>query len=240
MLTKISTVRRRFVLEFFKLHREIPGVLILFAIINFFYLAIAAPTSDQLELQRFMSFTLGVLMPLPLALAGNFIVLKEFETNTIDLVRTRQSLEKIWIYRFVGFAVIALAGTVTLVLISNTIFGEILPGLMAFTIFAPTLLLSGFMAVLSGLGKNAYVGAGAGVVIWLYCLANSEILTTRLSINEVNYYPFLEWVIYKNRPYLLSSLIPNRLAISALSVVLLVLAYFLYKHNLRYLNNSMG
>lgn len=234
MPIEIRTMRKRFVIEFFKLHREIPGLLLLFALITFVYLIPMAPTSDKLELQKYMSFTLGVLMSLPMALAGNFLVLKEYEKNTIDFIRTRQGLEKIWVYRFIGFILLSLAGTVMLVFVSNAIFGEILPKHMAFTIFAPTLLLSGFMSVVTGFTKNAYVGAGAGVAIWLYCFFNPESLTTRLSINEINYYPFLEWVIYRNRPYLLSSLLPNRLVILGISIALIIISYFLYKQNLRF------
>lgn len=235
MSPKIRTIWRRFFIEFFKLHREIPGLIVLFTIIVFVFLILMAPTSDKLELQQFVSFTLGVLMPLALSMAGNFIVLKEFETDSIVFVRTRQSIESIWFYRFGFFIFISFVATVLINYFANLIFGEILPTLMTLTIFVPTLLLSSLMTFVTGFSKSAYIGAGAGIAIWLYFFLNVDLLTTRLNINEINYYPFLEWIIYKDRPYLYSSLIPNRLAITAISIAVLMMSYFLYKHNLRFL-----
>ena len=219
------------------LHQEVLGIIIAFSIVIFGYLALMAPTSDAVELQPFMSFVMGVLMPLLLSLAGNFIVLKEVENGSIDFIRTRQSMERIWFYRIVGFLLLSALADIMLVSISNLIFEPILPPVMMFTLFVPTLLFSGLMGVATGITKNAYVGAGVGIASWLYFYLHSETMSTMLIFNDIVYYPFLEWMIYRDRPYMIISLIPNRLVISAISVLLLVLCYWLYKKNLWYVTS---
>lgn len=237
MPPKLKAFARRFSLEFLMLHQEVLGIIIAFSIVIFGYLALMAPTSDAVELQPFMSFVMGVLMPLLLSLAGNFIVLKEVENGSIDFIRTRQSMERIWFYRIVGFLLLSALADIMLVSISNLIFEPILPPVMMFTLFVPTLLFSGLMGVATGITKNAYVGAGVGIASWLYFYLHSETMSTMLIFNDIVYYPFLEWMIYRDRPYMIISLIPNRLVISAISVLLLVLCYWLYKKNLWYVTS---
>jgi len=238
MPPKLKAFARRFSLEFLKLHREVLGIIIAFSIVIFGYLALMAPTSDAVELQPFMSFVMGVLMPLLLSLVGNFILFKEVENGSIDFIRTRQSMERLWLYRIVGFLLLSALANIMIVSISNLIYGPILPPIMMFTLFVPTLFFSGLMGVATGITKNAYVGAGVGITSWLYFYLHSETMTTRLTFNDIVYYPFLEWMIYRDRPYMIDSLLPNRLVISAISVLLLILCYWLYKKNLRYVTSA--
>ena len=74
MPPKLKAFARRFSLEFLKLNREVLGIIIAFSVVIFGYLALMAPTSDAVELQPFMSFVMGVLMPLLLSVVGNFIL----------------------------------------------------------------------------------------------------------------------------------------------------------------------
>ena len=158
--------------------------------------------------------------------------------GSIDFIRTRQSMERLWLYRIVGFLLLSALANIMIVSIANLIYGPILPPIMMFTLFVPTLFFSGLIGVATGITKNAYVGAGVGITSWLYFYLHSETMTTRLTINDIVYYPFLEWMIYRDRPYMINSLIPNRLVISAISVLLLVLCYWLYKKNLRYVTSA--
>ena len=174
-------------------------------------------------------------MPLPLALTGNFLIMKEVEGGTIEFVLTRQSMEQIWLYRILGFLLLSILTNKLLISITNLIYGPILPPVMMFTLFVPTLLFSGLMGITTGVTKNPYIGAGTGIAIWLYFYLYSESLSSRMSFNDIVYYPFIEWLIFfKDRSYLMTSLIPNRLVISTVSIVLLLLSFFLYKYNLRF------
>lgn len=235
MSLKLKASFRRFSLEFLKLHREVLAIIIAFTIVIFGYLALMAPTSEPSELQPFMSFILGVFMPLFLSLAGNFLLLKEVESGSIEFARTRQSMERLWLYRIIGFFLLSALPNILLVLVTNLIYGPLLPSIMMFTLFVPTLMFSGLMGFITGITKNAYLGAGMGITFWLYFFLQPESLPSVLTFDDIVYYPFIEWLIYKDRPYMMSSLIPNRLVISAISILLLVLCYMLYKKNLRFI-----
>ena len=235
MPLKLKASFRRFSLEFLKLHREIIAIIVAFTIVIFGYLALMAPTSPPSELQPFMSFIMGVLMPLMLSLAGNFLLLKELEGGLIEFLRTRQSMERLWIYRIVGFFLLCAFSNAVIVSLANWFYGPLLPPIMALTFLVPTLLFSGLMGVMTGITKNAYIGAGSGVAIWLYFYLQPTSLPSVLTFNDIVYYPFIEWLIYKDRPYMMASLIPNRFVIGALSILLLALCYLLNKKNLRFI-----
>jgi len=194
-----------------------------------------APTSEPSELRPFMSFIMGVLMPLMLSLAGNFLLLKEIESGSIEFIRTRQGMERLWLYRIVGFFLLGALANAAIVLAANLIYGPLLPPIMMVTLFVPTLLFSGLMGIMTGITKSAYIGAGIGIASWLYFYLQSTSLPSVLTVDEIVYYPFLEWLIYKDSPYMMSSLFQNRLVISTISLLLLVLCYFLYKKKLRFI-----
>ena len=134
MPPKLKAFARRFSLEFLKLNREVLGIIIAFSVVIFGYLALMAPTSDAVELQPFMSFVMGVLMPLLLSLVGNFILLKEVENGSIDFIRTRQSMERLWLYRDCWLLLLSALANMLIVLIANLIYGPILPPIMMLTL----------------------------------------------------------------------------------------------------------
>ena len=246
MSGKLRAAVRRFILEFCQLNLEVPILLALIGSLTLAYLAAIAPNATELEMQEALSFALGVFAPLPLSLAGNFLVAKEFFRDTIDFIRTRESLEKIWFYRSSCFLLLSLATVVCIAAAAPLLFGEILPPVMTLTIFVPTLLLFGFTSLVTSLSRNAFLGAGATVTIWLFLYGNHLTLTTRLEVNGIVYYPFLEWAVFKQRLSLLEwavfkqrlslmdSLLPNRAVSTLLSIVMLALSFFLYKYNFRY------
>lgn len=235
MPLKLKASVRRFSLEFLKLHREVLTGLFAFTAVIFGYLALMSPTSPASELQPFLSFIMGVLMPLLLSLLGNFLLLKEIESGSIEFLRTRQSMERLWLYRIVGFFFLCASFYAVIVLLANWFYGPLLPPIMILTLFVPTLLFSGLMGIMTGITKSAYIGAGIGIASWLYFYLGSTSLPFVLTFDEIVYYPFIEWLIYKDKPYLIASLIPNRLVISALSILLLALCYLLYKKKLRFI-----
>lgn len=234
MSGKLRAAVRRFLLEFCQLNLEVPILLALIGSLTFAYLAVIAPNATMLEMQEALSFVLGVFAPLPLSLAGNFLVAKEFFRDTIDFIRTRESLEKNWFYRSACFLLLSLATVVCIAAAAPLLFGEILPPVMTLTIFVPTLLLFGFTSLVTSLSRNAFLGAGATVTIWLFLYGNHLTMTTRLEVNGIVYYPFLEWAVFKQRLSLMDSLLPNRAVSTLLSIVMLALSFFLYKYNFRY------
>lgn len=234
MSGKLRAAVRRFILEFCQLNLEVPILLALIGSLTFAYLAVIAPNATMLEMQEALSFVLGVFAPLPLSLAGNFLVAKEFFRDTIDFIRTRESLEKNWFYRSACFLLLSLATVVCIAAAAPLLFGEILPPVMTLTIFVPTLLLFGFTSLVTSLSRNAFLGAGATVTIWLFLYGNHLTMTTRLEVNGIVYYPFLEWAVFKQRLSLMDSLLPNRAVSTLLSIVMLALSFFLYKYNFRY------
>ena len=234
MSGKLRAAVRRFLLEFCQLNLEVPILLALIGSLTLAYLAAIASNATELEMQEALSFALGVFAPLPLSLAGNFLVAKEFFRDTIDFIRTRESLEKIWFYRSSCFLLLSLATVVCIAAAAPLLFGEILPPVMTLTIFVPTLLLFGFTSLVTSLSRNAFLGAGATVTIWLFLYGNHLTMTTRLEVNGIVYYPFLEWAVFKQRLSLMDSLLPNRAVSTLLSIVMLALSFFLYKYNFRY------
>lgn len=234
MPLRLKTMIRRFSLEFLKLHQELLAIILTFAFVIFGYLALMAPTSPPSELQPFLSFILGVFMPLLLTLTGNFLIPKEIESGSIDFIRTRQSMEKLWLFRTLGFFLLCAFANTAIVLAANLFFGPLLPPVMMGTFLVPTLLFSGLMGITTGITKNAYLGAGVGIALWLYLFLQPESLSYKLTFEDVVYYPFLEWLIYKDRFYMMPSLIPNRLVLGALSIFLLASCFLLYKRNLRF------
>ena len=234
MSGKLRAAVRRFILEFCQLNLEVPILLALIGSLTLAYLAAIAPNATMLEMQEALSFALGVFAPLPLSLAGNFLVAKEFFRDTIDGIHTRESLEKIWFYRSSCFLLLSLATVVCIATAAPLLFGEILPPVMTLTIFVPTLLLFGFTSLVTSLSRNAFLGAGATVTIWLFLYGNHLTMTTRLEVNGIVYYPFLEWAVFKQRLSLMDSLLPNRAVSTLLSIVMLALSFFLYKYNFRY------
>lgn len=230
MSGKLRAAVRRFLLEFCQLNLEVPILLALIGSLTLAYLAVIASNATMLEMQEALSFALGVFAPLPLSLAGNFLVAKEFFRDTIDFIRTRESLEKIWFYRSSCFLLLSLATVVCIATAAPLLFGEILPPVMTLTIFVPTLLLFGFTSLVTSLSRNAFLGAGATVTIWLFLYGNH----LRLEVNGIVYYPFLEWAVFKQRLSLMDSLLPNRAVSTLLSIVMLALSFFLYKYNFRY------